>query len=122
MRVDMLDRLRIDPGSRTIGELIQERQWALQEIERLRTATGAARDARGTIKAQPTPVAQREPAVVDAAPTSAHLLRMSDVIKLVGLSRSTVYKMIERGEFPAGVHAGVRARRWRMAEVASWQD
>jgi hypothetical protein len=33
---DMLDRLRLDPGSRTLGQLLQERQWALQEITRLR--------------------------------------------------------------------------------------
>jgi len=32
---DMLERLRDDPGSRTLGQLLQERQWALQEIERL---------------------------------------------------------------------------------------
>jgi prophage regulatory protein len=49
------------------------------------------------------------------------MLRLSDLTKLVGLSRSTIYKMIERGEFPRGVHAGFRARRWRMAEVADWQ-
>jgi hypothetical protein len=36
MPVEMLERLRLDPGSRTVGELFQERQWAVQEIERLR--------------------------------------------------------------------------------------
>ena len=33
--LDMLERLRDDPGSRTLGQLLQERQWALHEIERL---------------------------------------------------------------------------------------
>ena len=28
MALDMLDRLCLDPGTRTIGELIQEREWA----------------------------------------------------------------------------------------------
>ena len=28
MSLDMLDRLAMDPGRRTFGELVQERQWA----------------------------------------------------------------------------------------------
>jgi hypothetical protein len=35
MRPDMLARLREDPGGRTLGQLLLERQWALQQIERL---------------------------------------------------------------------------------------
>ena len=49
MRTDMLDRLRIDPGSRTIGELIQERQWALQESALVPAAAGDWAAARGRI-------------------------------------------------------------------------
>ena len=36
MPLDMLDRLGLDPGTRTIGELMQEREWAAGEIRRLR--------------------------------------------------------------------------------------
>lgn len=36
MPLDMLDRLCLDPGTRTIGELQQEREWAAGEIRRLR--------------------------------------------------------------------------------------
>ena len=32
----MWDRLKTDPGQRTLGELVQEREWAVQEIGRLR--------------------------------------------------------------------------------------
>jgi hypothetical protein len=35
--LDMLDRLCLDPGTRTLGELMQEREWAVSEIRRLRT-------------------------------------------------------------------------------------
>jgi len=28
--LDMLERLREDPGGRTLGQLLQERQWAVQ--------------------------------------------------------------------------------------------
>lgn len=36
MAPDMLHRLEADPGSRTIGELLQERAWAVNEILQLR--------------------------------------------------------------------------------------
>ena len=42
---DMLDRLKQDPGTRTLGELLQERQWALQEILSLTEQLGRLRSA-----------------------------------------------------------------------------
>jgi hypothetical protein len=36
MPQDMLDLLRADPGTRTLGQLLQEREWAYGEITRLR--------------------------------------------------------------------------------------
>jgi hypothetical protein len=33
--LDLLDRLCLDPGTRTIGEFVQEREWAAGEIRRL---------------------------------------------------------------------------------------
>ena len=40
MGLDMLDRLILDPGTRTLGELLQEREWAVGEIRRLRLDLG----------------------------------------------------------------------------------
>jgi hypothetical protein len=37
MRNDILDRLRIDPGQRTLGQLLQDREAAAHEIGRLRS-------------------------------------------------------------------------------------
>jgi len=36
----MLDRLTLDPGTRTLGELLQERKWAFWEIRRLHMDVG----------------------------------------------------------------------------------
>lgn len=36
MRDDVLVRLRLDPGQRTIGQLLQDREAAFHEIVRLR--------------------------------------------------------------------------------------
>lgn len=138
---DILELLKLDPGTRTLGQLLQERQWAAMEIERLRAA-----DARMAAAAVAEPPAQahlrartamRSPALADsavlrkpaetAAPVAVQampprLLRLRDVQDMVGLSRSTIYQMIARGRFPAGMRVGERARRWPIAEVVAWQE
>lgn len=42
--------------------------------------------------------------------------RMRDIMRLTGLSRSTVYAYIERGVIPAGGKLG-RVRVWRKDEI-----
>jgi prophage regulatory protein len=41
-----------------------------------------------------------------------NILRMPALSKKLGLSRSTIYLMISRDEFPAGLPLGKRARGW----------
>ena len=48
------------------------------------------------------------------------ILRRSEVVARVGLSRATIYRMISSGEFPRSVRIGVRATGWRSDEVEEW--
>lgn len=48
------------------------------------------------------------------------ILRLRDVRRRVGLSRSTIYALAARGEFPAPVKLGARAAGWLESEVAAW--
>jgi prophage regulatory protein len=48
------------------------------------------------------------------------LLRLPEVKQRVGLSRSTLYAKIQRGEFPAPISLGARAVAWLDSEVAEW--
>ena len=48
------------------------------------------------------------------------LLRLPDVLRLVGVSRSTLYKMISMHDFPAPVRIGRRAVAWPACEVFAW--
>ena len=41
-------------------------------------------------------------------------------MELTGLSRSTIYAMVKRGEFPENHSIGSRAVAWREAEVLQW--
>jgi prophage regulatory protein len=121
LQPDMLDRLFTDPLHRTLGELLQERQWAVDEIRRLR-------DEVARLSSRPVPEmnATRSarisvPDGLDDALTVRRLLRLKDVMKLVGLSRSTIYKRIADGTFPDRAHFGPRAVRWRTADILTWQ-
>jgi prophage regulatory protein len=48
------------------------------------------------------------------------ILRLPGVKKSTGLSRSSIYDKMKRGEFPAPVKIGQRAVGWIEAEVEAW--
>lgn len=52
----------------------------------------------------------------------AALLRLPQVLELVGLRRSTVYALIARKKFPGQVKLSSRAVGWKVQEVLAWLD
>ncbi len=48
------------------------------------------------------------------------ILRCRDVLETTGLSRSTIYRMMERDEFPKPTKLGARAIGWRQSVVRGW--
>lgn len=48
------------------------------------------------------------------------MLRRPEVEEVVGLSRATLYRMIERGDFPAPTRIGARAVGWRESCITEW--
>ena len=49
-----------------------------------------------------------------------HILRLPDVRRRVGLSRSTIYARIAAGKFPAGVRIGDNSVGWIDADIDDW--
>jgi prophage regulatory protein len=47
-------------------------------------------------------------------------LRLPQVKLRTGLSRSTLYAKIQRGEFPAPINLGARAVGWVSSEIEDW--
>ena len=75
---------------------------------------------------QKTPHAQAE---VTANLSSAlnknghqRLIRRPEVEARTGLSRSTLYDWMKRGEFPQPVKLGARLVAWREHDVAAWLE
>jgi prophage regulatory protein len=48
------------------------------------------------------------------------LYRLPAVIGLVGLSRSTLEKMVKLGQFPAPTKLGARAKAWHSEDIDAW--
>lgn len=132
---DVLDLLRIDGGRLTVAELLGQRALAVAEIARLRTqvesltnstaarpsaaqarATEGARTAAVTVARSTQPVATSR---TEPFPPNA-LLRLKDVSRLVGLSRSSIYKRLADGTFPRPLRVSERSVRWRMQDLLEW--
>ena len=48
------------------------------------------------------------------------VLRLQDVVRDYGLSRSTIYRLIAQGLFPAPVRLGLAAVGWDAADLDTW--
>ena len=51
------------------------------------------------------------------------ILRTAEVLELIGLSRTTIWRRVQAGDFPAPIRlgpAGSRAVGWRSEEVEEW--
>ena len=50
------------------------------------------------------------------------MLKLKEVQKLTGLSRSSIYAYIDKGLFPAQIKLGERSVAWLDSEIESWVD
>ena len=48
------------------------------------------------------------------------LIRLREVMRMTGLARSTIYKVMKEGTFPSSVPLQSRAVAWVESEVQEW--
>lgn len=53
---------------------------------------------------------------------SCRILRLPEVKDKTGLSRSSIYALMSKGDFPLSVSLGDRAVGWIEAEIRDWID
>ncbi|MEZ9871807.1 AlpA family phage regulatory protein [Vibrio toranzoniae] len=53
-------------------------------------------------------------------PTSSRLLRLKEVIQVTGISRSSLYKYLNEGQFPHPISLGARSVAWIDHEIQAW--
>ena len=54
--------------------------------------------------------------------TIPEVIRRSKLEERLGLSRSSIYKMMADGRFPRPIKLGRRSVGWRTAEIERWLD
>lgn len=55
-------------------------------------------------------------------PHNERIIRLNTVLQRTGLSRSTLYRKIADGTFPAQVRISVHGAGWRESSVNRWID
>ena len=53
------------------------------------------------------------------------ILRIPEIVEITGLSRTTIWRRVKSGDFPAPVRLGSLATRsvgWRESEIKQWLD
>lgn len=55
-------------------------------------------------------------------PSAPMFVRMPVVVRMTGLGRSTIYRLIAEKKFPGPVRVGERAVAWRQADLDRWSD
>jgi prophage regulatory protein len=55
-------------------------------------------------------------------PSTMKFLRMPMVIRIAGLGRSTIYRLIAEKKFPGPVRVGDRAVAWRQTDLDRWSE
>ena len=50
------------------------------------------------------------------------LLRRRQVEEVTGMSRSSIYRLMQDGEFPRPVRVGPAAVRWKASDLTAWLE
>lgn len=49
------------------------------------------------------------------------IIRLPELIRITGLSRPTLYRMIAKGRFPAPFELSINSKGWKASQIRTWQ-
>ncbi len=67
----------------------------------------------GNVNETPKPKKQTDP-------SEDRIMRIQEIIEITGVSRSTIWRMERRGEFPSRVPLGASSIGWLKSEINAW--
>ena len=89
-------------------------------MRRHRIHDAAIRDGLDSLPPSPDGSATAAPSPSAAPLTGDRMLRPREVFVRVGLSRTTIWRAVRRGDFPAPRRLSANAVGWRASEVDAW--
>ena len=98
--------------------MLRETAVVLARAHRAATAEAMGRKPIG----RPPKTLEDTPVVTSVVKTSESkaLMRMDEIVSLLGFGRSTLYAMIKNHQFPAPIKIGKRKTAWRTEVVMDW--
>lgn len=60
--------------------------------------------------------------VLAERPIAPRIIRLPELLRLVGMSRSTIWRQQKSGAFPRSVPLSDRATGWHLDEVVEWMN
>lgn len=63
-----------------------------------------------------------QPTTQSVQPQPDYILSMKDICAITGLSRHTIYRMVEANQFPKPAKVGVRNIGWRTSTINAWLE
>lgn len=60
--------------------------------------------------------------LVPALSAQDRAVKLPELIQLTGKSKTSIYREIKAGRFPAGFSIGLRARAWSLNAVNAWLE
>lgn len=60
------------------------------------------------------------PILPSPLPPDDRLIRVHEVMRITAMSRSTIYRKMKEGSFPAAVHVSQRFTAWLLSDVLRW--
>ncbi|RFP11866.1 AlpA family transcriptional regulator [Duganella sp. BJB475] len=58
----------------------------------------------------------------DSLPETIRLIRLKEVLRICGMSRSTLYNNIKERQFPEPIRISARSVAWLQSEVQEWVE
>lgn len=52
--------------------------------------------------------------------TQVLVVRMSRLVEMIGLSQSTIWKLLSEGKFPNPIRLSSRSIAWRIGDIEAW--
>lgn len=124
--------IRVDSkAASSSGDSTAKPLYSPKKLRRDRMGPDVFEESKADLEKTPDKTSPRGQIVQDFPPASPlqhptrltnRILRLPQVIEQVGLGRSTIYKLMESGDFPQSVKLGERAIGWRLVDIQDWID
>jgi prophage regulatory protein len=98
---------------------MQEWEWAVGQIRRLRSDVGRLSRKREAARIE-TDMEHADG--LDPKLNAQRLLQLKEVSTMIGLKHSAIYKYVAEGRFPTPIKVGERNVRWKLSDVLAWQN